>query len=442
MLDRVRRGMAGRCGVTRPDAPDASVSAEAGMSILELVVAMTVFSIIMTGIAWNLAAGLALARGNQHRSVAANLASQEMDTVRSADFDTLADATTTTTVGGITYTIHRVLTWVNHSATNGPCEALNASPEVLRVDVDVDWPMRNGIAMAHSDSILTPPTGSYNPSTGHIAVRVLDRGAQPAAFIPVSISGTAARTEITNDQGCAFFAFLPAGAYSVILNSTGYVDRQGVATPSQTANVSIGHVTSTQFDYDRGASVVAQFDADGGLLPNDLPISVGNTSLLPTGMRTFTGTGTTRTLSNLFPSTDGYDLWAGSCADADPEGLDALGVAYYPGGIRQNPVATLPGGSTSASVALGQVRVRLTNSGGTALPNLSITITHANDKQCATGETHTYASTGSDGSALLSVPYGTWTITVPGHPSVGAAPTVTVSPVTGPSANPVTAVVQ
>jgi prepilin-type N-terminal cleavage/methylation domain-containing protein len=426
----------------RPDAPPGPRTGEAGMSLIELVVAMTVFSIFMTGIAWNLAAGLALARGNQNRSVAANLASQEMDTVRSTDFDALTDTTTKTTVGGIEYTIHRTLTWVNHSATNGPCEATNASPEVLRVDVDVDWPMRNGIAMAHSDSILTPPTGSYNPSTGHIAVRILDRAAEPAAFVPVTISGTASRSEITNDQGCAFFAFLPAGAYNVVLNATGYVDRQGSASPSQTANVSIGHVTSTQFDFDRSASVVAQFDAEGGLVASDLPISIGNTSLLPTGVRTFTGTGTTRTLTNLFPSTDGYDLWAGSCADADPEGLDALGVAYYPGAMRTNPASALPGGSVSTSISLGQVRVRFTNAAGTPLSNLSITITHAADKMCGSGETHTYASTGGDGTALLSLPFGTWTITSPGHPSVGVAPSVTISPVSGPSADPVTAVVQ
>ena len=90
------------------------------MSLLELVVATTVFAVMMLGLAATLATGLNLTRNNRNRSVAANLASQEMDTVRSAVFTTLNALTSTQSVGGVSYTVHRELTWVASNATNGP----------------------------------------------------------------------------------------------------------------------------------------------------------------------------------------------------------------------------------------------------------------------------------------------------------------------------------
>ena len=57
--------------------------------MVELVMAIFIFGIVITGIAAGMTSSLNLTRQNRNRSVAANLASQEMDTVRSTPFTSL-----------------------------------------------------------------------------------------------------------------------------------------------------------------------------------------------------------------------------------------------------------------------------------------------------------------------------------------------------------------
>ncbi len=177
------------------------------MTLLELVIAMTVLALLMTGLAATIGSGLTLVRNNRNRDVAANLASQEMDIVRetaAASFTTLTPAVTTQSVGGVPYTVNRELTWVGNDATTGPCNASDATPQVLRVHVWVDWPDRRGALPASADTVLTPPVGAYSTSTGHIAVSVVDSDAQPLYGTAVNVSGPTAQSLTTNSAGCAF----------------------------------------------------------------------------------------------------------------------------------------------------------------------------------------------------------------------------------------------
>ena len=151
----------------------------------------------------------------------------------------------------------------------------------------VDWPNRAGAQPATADTELTPPVGAYSTTSGHIAVSVLDSDANPLYDVGVTITGPTAESSPTNSSGCAFFAFIPAGTYTVALNTVGYVDRQGNANPSQTVGVSVGQVSSVQFDYDKASTIQATFGAaNGGVVPTDLPITIANTILLPTGTKT------------------------------------------------------------------------------------------------------------------------------------------------------------
>ena len=70
----------------RPRRPRASrprvEDAAAGFGLIELIISLTVFSILIGGVVVSIGAGLALARNNRERTVAANLAAQQMDTIR------------------------------------------------------------------------------------------------------------------------------------------------------------------------------------------------------------------------------------------------------------------------------------------------------------------------------------------------------------------------
>jgi type II secretory pathway pseudopilin PulG len=420
----------------RPLHPDITRPDERGLTLLELVIAITLLVLIMLGVAAGVSSGLGLARTNRHRSVAANLAAEEMDVVRSSNFMTLAPRTITQTVDGVDYTVRRDLTWVAKTATSGPCDGAGGTPQVLRVSVRVTWKKMSGIPPVRADTVLTPPVGAFDPNTGHIAVKVLDRDATPQDSAIVTISGPQNKTLPTNTQGCAFFAFLPAGTYTVALDTVGYVDRQSNANPAQTLGVVVGAVSSVQFDYDLGAHIDATIHAaEGGSVPvpNDLSVFVANSQLLPNGTRAYPGTGTTRTIPNLFPALEGYEAWVGECADADPEGIKVVsGVsmgAYWPGASRAQGVAPGPGSSATVDLPLPTATVHVTDALGVPLAGASVSAVHAADNVCGTGITHVLGTTDTNGDVKVALPYGHWKAQVTAHtPQGGTWPDLVVDP--------------
>jgi prepilin-type N-terminal cleavage/methylation domain-containing protein len=410
----------------------APVVDERGLTLMELVVAMSLFALVMAGVAASVSTGLNLTRTDRHRSVAANLASDEMDVVREADFTTLVPRTITQTVGGVNYSVRRDLTWVTKSSTTSPCDS-SGSPQLLRVHVQVSWADMHGTKPVVSDSMLAPPVGAYDPNTGHIAVKVLDTNALPQGSAVVTINGPENKTLPTNTQGCAFFAFLTPGTYTVTLNTPGYVDRQSNATPTQTLGVTEGNISSVQFDYDRAANLVATIvPTAGGAPPDDLALTLANSQYLPNGQRMFTGTGTTRTVSDLFPSLEGYQAWVGECADADPEGIKIVGTTnygpYWPGAARAAGVAPPAGGSATMNVAVPSAQLTVLNAAAAPVAGATVVATHAADNICGAGATHTLGVTDAAGQLTAALPYGTWTISVDGNNPATAWPELVLDP--------------
>jgi prepilin-type N-terminal cleavage/methylation domain-containing protein len=98
---------------------------EHGFTIVELMAAISIFALVVTGITALMGTSLNLTRNNRNRAVGANLASQEMDVVRSTTFTDLplGQVTTTQTVDGVPYSVIRETEWVTQNATTGPCQA-------------------------------------------------------------------------------------------------------------------------------------------------------------------------------------------------------------------------------------------------------------------------------------------------------------------------------
>jgi len=60
------------------------------------------------------------------------------------------------------------------------------------------------------------------------------------------------------------------------------------------------------FVYDRAATLnLTIAGVNGGTPANAMAVSLGNTAYLPAGVKAFAGTGTSRTITNLFPFNDG-----------------------------------------------------------------------------------------------------------------------------------------
>lgn len=399
--------------------------AETGFTMVEMIIGIFIFALVIGGVAMGTSSSLNLTRQNRNRSIAANLASQEMDELRSTKFTNIPLGSTYSTpnpipVDGVPYTVQRDIQWSYPNATSGPCQAPAGSTlAYLAAEVHVSWNNMAGVPPVTSNTVITPPVGTYDADSGHVAVSVLDAGAAPQENVPVTLTGPGVNlTQTTTPDGCAFFAYQPVGAYTVTLNRSGYVDDQGVAGPTQSATVVASSTVSLQFSYDQASTLnVTMVGSAGGTPPSNLPVSIGNTHLLPAGMKTFPGSGNPRTIGSLFPWTDGYEVWAGDCTAADPEGLDGSGAPLYPGATRQTTIAVTPGSTSPGTVTLPSLVVQTRDTLGAPRPGVTITATNTIDSGCPTTTVYTLGTTDASGNLTAALPYGTWTLAASGAPS-------------------------
>jgi prepilin-type N-terminal cleavage/methylation domain-containing protein len=412
--------------------------AQGGYSMVELIVAVTVFALVFAAVSLGIGRVLEVNRGNRNRSAAAYLAARQLEEVRAKSFDqvtlgrTTCVYTTTSCKLPSPYTVVQDVAWASPGSTTTSCDVPATSGSVLaykRVTVTVTWPDMNGVAPVTSQTLLTPPGGTYDPNDGHILVQVFDRDALPLGGQAVSISGPETASQTTTTDGCAFFPYLEPGTYTATLSTSGYVDRQGNQPATQTVGVTATQISKVQFDYDQAATLsVALTTPAGAAIPSGIALTVANSNLT-VGTKSFqqaaTGSGITRTVTPLFPYASGYQVWTGDCADADP--------ATYSGGSRGAVLASNPAATTTGSAALDAVDLVVKRSNGTLMSGATVVATHAAGTGCTSGETLTSATTtNSSGALRLALPYGTWTIratvTSGGTTRTGTAP-VTLDPV-------------
>jgi hypothetical protein len=120
-------------------------------------------------------------------------------------------------------------------------------------------------------------------------------------------------------------------------------------------------------------------------------------------------------------------VWAGDCADADPEGIASGGGSYWPGAQRDQALDATAGATTSGTISLHAVDLLLVRL-GLPLTGVELRAVHAADTGCPAGETVSLGTTDVTGLIRAALPYGTWTIQAVGESASGSWPVVTLSP--------------
>lgn len=405
-----------------------------GFTLVELLVSLVVASIVMSGVAYGVAQALWQGRDSRNREVAANLAAEAIDRARATtDYTALAGQTTSQVVNGETYTVVRSVTAYSSLGTASPCDGTaGAFIKYKKVSIRVTWPrMKQGTSSVRAETLLAPGASSFDPTKGNIGAKVLDAKGSPVEGIAVTVTGSAVnRTQTTDDAGCAFFDGLTPGAFTVVANQSGYVSSAGAFVPSLPASVSQGNTTPVAFDYDRVGTLKLGLGDSGYPAPTNVPVTIGNTALLPDGHTSYAGTGTPRTLTNLFPFASGYTAWAGSCMDADPEGASTAGP-YYPTATRGTAYQADTSGSPSTiAVSMARVRVAvLDDATGSAIVGATVSAAHSGTAICDFAENYALGSTDSGGDLKVSLPWGSWDFGVAGRSIVGS-PTWVLEPTT------------
>jgi prepilin-type N-terminal cleavage/methylation domain-containing protein len=420
--------------LARLHALDRRRTGDDGFTLVELLVSLVVASIVMSGVAYGVAQALWQGRDSRNREVAANLAAEAIDRARATtDYTSLAGQTSTQVVNGETYTVTRSVTAYSSLGTASPCDGTaGAFIKYKKVSIRVTWPrMKQGTSSVRAETLLAPGASSFDPTKGNIGAKVLDAKGLPVEGISVTVTGSAlSRTQTTDDAGCAFFDGLTPGAFTVVANQSGYVSSAGVFAPSLPASVSQGNTTPVAFDYDRVGTLKFAVGKSGYPAPAGVPVTIGNTALLPDGHTSYAGSGTPRTLTNLFPFASGYTVWAGSCLDADPEGASTSGP-YYPTAIRGTAhQADTSGSPSTIDIAMAQLRVAvLEDSSGSAIVGANVSAAHSGTAICDFPESYTLGSTDSGGQLRVSMPWGSWDFSVAGRTVVGS-PTWVLEPTT------------
>ena len=405
-----------------------------GFTLIEVVVAMMVFSIITVGVAYSMVSVLAATRDARGREVAANLAAQEIDLARSIEnvFD-LHDRTKNQTVNGTVYTVKIFTDWVTATGVAADCGVGGGTLQYKRINVSVMWPGKMGATPVRADTVLAPASKINDPTLGTILVRVKNASGTGSANVAVTVTpvtGTGAETITdlilpTDAEGCTYALKVKPGTYTVkISRADSVTEKQETAPESQMAVVAAGATASAGFAFDYVGKITAKYatnyTASAPRIPVDLHTSMVSTYGIYLNQAT-TSTAT-RTFS-LHPFTGGYQVLAGKYANASDATMACASInpmnwpdAVNPAGspisvVPPTIVTTGPSGTATVDVPMGVVAVK--NSGASTVTLRALSTApdpESGDPGCDINQTLKFADLAAGASAVIALPYGTWKI--------------------------------
>jgi prepilin-type N-terminal cleavage/methylation domain-containing protein len=414
----------------------ASPTDDSGFTLVEIVVAMTVLMVLASAVGITLINGLGVSKDSRQRVAAANLAARELEIVRN-QFSSSADAALAvanmgnvsnanpiaaagpSVLDGTAYTVQRDVQWLPIGNGASACDggSLVEHPS-LRVKVSVTWPHMRTTRPVVSETLLTPPKGVLDDDTlTFIAVKVTNAAGTGSTGVPLTVSGPGGTFSHTTDgSGCAVFQVGAAGTstnpYTAVADVAGWVGNAGqqhaVYSPIIVSGGTLARVSMT---YDHMASLDVSFGTDAGYgLPSPTPsINYTQPNVPAIGSRrTVPATGTTTTVTGLWPTKNGYSPWGGSCTDSDPAGSPTFGQ-------RVAPVVAAPGGSASVVVFLAPVDILVTDASGQPKAGSTVTATSLSCSGSPADQVLTLGTTDATGHVKSSVPYGRWQLYADNH---------------------------
>jgi len=401
-------------------------SSDEGMSIIEVLVALMIFTVIALGVGYSSISILRMTEDIRSRQVATNLATSELDLARAAeDPFTIVNGTRTAVVSGTTFTVTRSTSWVETSGADVACGTGTGTLQAKRVNVTVTWNGKlNTTQPVRSDTLISPDTRINDPSLGTIRVSVLNVTGTGSAGVTVTVTpttGGAVLTEqpaATNSDGCSFALKVTPGTYRVSIARTDSIDSVQVVNPSSSVVVTAGGSVAAQFQYDYAGKFNLTYASNiAGATPK-LPDNLDTSYFSTYG--TYVDSGRKSQIS-LHPVTSGYSGVAGKyiapsqsgagCVSVDPAAWSAATVnnVNLAAGVRTEPVAAAPQGQIGMNIPMGVVSVK--NNGIAYLTAVSATApASAADPGCATAMTYTFGQVLINGSVNVALPYGSWNL--------------------------------
>jgi prepilin-type N-terminal cleavage/methylation domain-containing protein len=382
-------------------------SEQSGFALIEVMMSALIVAIVSVGVLAGIDASSATSGSNKARGIAASIAQDDQERMRSMQPDDLAAMRfqrRTVTVAGVAYQVDsdaRPVTDAGKGCGDGT---------LVKISSEVTWPKMRNIKPVITDSLVAPQPGSFSKGSGGLIIQVRNRSGGPQTGVPVSITGPQSDADVTDENGCASFLYRPSGAYTVKIQKTGYVTPALVNAISKTETIPSGAVATDSFDYDVAGAVTANIvtiakpvaPATTGVQVADDSTSlvVSHPNLPAPGIKTFAASPAKTPMTTgtvLYPFTSSYSVYSGTCTGANP-------LNFPPDAA---PTALLtPGGSLTTTVIEPSVNVVVAN-GATLLAGASV---KATNRTCGTGGNlvYTNATLATGRLPKPGMPYGTY----------------------------------
>jgi type II secretory pathway pseudopilin PulG len=391
-----------------------------GIGLVEVLVALMVFSIIAVGMAYSMLAMSRLTGETTAREAATNLAAQEVDRIqaRSDIFNVEGGDTTTELIDGVRYTIATNIGWVTTTGLSSSCGAGGGNLLYKRVNVQVTWPgmyLKNPV---RADSVLAPDARINDPRFGTILIAVTgeDGTGRAGATVTVTpVSGGAlaivGTIDATDSDGCAYVLKVNPGIYKVQISKAGYLSKvdQQPATPSKDdLQVTAGATATVAVTYDDASSFTLKYGANATQavsIPTNLEVTFSG------GLSDIVKT-TPASPLKLYPMPNGYQAIAGNyanCKNVDPAKWTE--ITTLAAGARAESVGTEPGGTGLLPIPMGVLQVQIPNDTTKRYVTAVQVGTAGNGNPgCSSIKNYTFPQFAKNSTQNIALPYGTWNL--------------------------------
>jgi Tfp pilus assembly protein PilV len=391
-------------------------SSQRGDTLIEVVVSALLLAVIVVGVLTGLNSANHATSVDRERSQADALAQQEEDQLRSQPIAKLSELSTTHEVvlhevdaSGTNYVISSTAQYINDASATTSCSATTTQADYIETTSRVTWKELKSGAPVVESSIISPPPDSA------VLIKVTGASGEAVPGMNVVATGPSDTSTVTSADGCAVLGVLP-GEYTVNVSKTGYVDQNGyeksIEDPITKSPFYVIAENTVKLGYEFAPSglinVSYENPATKTAAEGDTFV-LSNTSMNP-AFKTFgTAGGYSKAVASapVFPFTEPYSVYAGTCEADNPHVVNAANPA-------PPTVHALPGEATAATVAVPPVNIEVrsgTAAGptheGTPLESATGLIT---DRGC--GTTRTFL-TGTGGALQHpGLPYGKYTLCV------------------------------
>jgi len=392
--------------------------ADAGLGMVEVLVALMVFSVIAVGMVYSMYSIHKLTGESITRETATNIAAAEMDRVQSQpDPFKVTGGTTSQTVGGVTYQVKTTVAWVSTTGATGTCGQGGGNLQYKRVNIEVSWPGQYLSRPVRVDSALAPETRINDPAYGTILVAVTGEDGTGRSGVSVTVTKVVDGATITgtidptDSEGCTYILKVVPGTYKVQIGKTGYrskVDQQPTNPVKEDLQVVAGATATAAFTYDAASTFTLNYAQNATATvstPTNLDVTfVGGLSDVVTS--------TPGGSVSLYPMPAGYQAIAGdyvTCSNTDP--VNWTPTTGYLAGARADEAGTAPGGTASMPVPMGVVQVKVPNNDSRRyITAVQQSTSGSGNPGCASITSYTFARFTKNTTQYLALPYGTWKI--------------------------------